>query len=79
MKDVFSGLSCENEIYLKSGFFFFFTLFALLLVYHKSFIFIFDKHNTVYFISVSSVCSLNLDLEKIFIFFYQFKDNYLLD
>lgn len=81
MKDVFSGLSCENEIYLKSGFFFFVTLFALLhvLVYHKSFIFIFDKHNTVYFISVSSVCSLNLDLEKIFIFFYQFKDNYLLD
>lgn len=69
-------LSCQNEIYLKSGFFFFLDLFAL--VYHKSFFFL--KHNATYFISVSSVCSLNLALEKIIIlFFYQFKDNYLLD
>lgn len=64
-------LSCQKEIYLKYGFFFFsfflLDLFALLSVYHKSFIFL-KKHNAVYFISVSSVCSLNLDLEKIFFF-----------
>lgn len=59
------------------SFFFILDLFALLSVYHKSFIFL-KKHNAVYFISVSSVCSLNLDLEKIF-FFYQFKYNYPLD
>lgn len=47
--------------------FFLLDLFALLSVYHKSFIFL-KKHNAVYFISVSSVCSLNLDLEKIFFF-----------
>lgn len=65
-------LSCQKEIYLKYGFFFFsfflLDLFALLSVYHKSFIFL-KKHNAVYFISVSSVCSLNLNLEKIIFFF----------